>query len=170
MISLSIFSDEGNQDTVDGNLINFDKSKIVSKRVKDFQQCTRIAYDFPPIESFRDAIAKAEVWDENDIWRLSKLREDKANVEDTLGPSKFDSKSFAKITSSIQKGAQENVNTENIHLSQRDWQLLLSCATTVVFVKNRAIVEEGSMNNTLYRIKEGTVRIEKLLVSHAFSH
>jgi hypothetical protein len=57
-----------------------------------------------------------------------------------------------------------NVSTENIHLSTRDWQLLLSCATVIIFEKDRTIMEEGSVNSTFFRIKEGAVRIEKLLV------
>ena len=58
-----------------------------------------------------------------------------------------------------------NVSTENIHLSSRDWQLLLSGATVIIYEKDRTIMEEGSVNNTFFRIKQGTVRIEKNLVS-----
>lgn len=86
------------------NLLNIDKVTIIAKRIKDFQKCLHTGYPFVEQTELRDAIIKAEVWDENDVWRLSKLREDKKQKLDELKYSTYDSKSFEKISRSILKG------------------------------------------------------------------
>lgn len=46
-------------------------------------------------------------------------------------------------------------------LTDRDWQLLLSGATPIVYLRGDFIVKEGSPNKFLYRIKSGKVKVEK---------
>jgi hypothetical protein len=62
-------------------------------------------------------------------------------------------------------GNRESFSMDNIKLTARDWQLLLTTAQAVVYKKNRPIIQEGTMNHFLYRLKEGKVRVEKLSVS-----
>ena len=46
--------------------------------------------------------------------------------------SRFDSKTFAKIAKNILSGCQ-NVSTEAVALTTRDWQLLLTCSSIVIY-------------------------------------
>ncbi len=73
---------------------------------------------------------------------------------------RFDSKTFAKIAKSILNG-KENVSTDSGKLTHRDWHLLLSLATIVSCKNNQVIVTQGIPSNSLYRIKQGTVRVVK---------
>lgn len=58
-----------------------------------------------------------------------------------------------KIETPVTRGPTE--------LTERDWKLILSGANLVKFMKDEIVIEQGSLNCHLYRIKEGGVRVEK---------
>lgn len=153
------FIDDGNPDNLDSGLLNFEKVSMTAKRIREFQDCLTLPYNIGSYDKVRSLLANAEIWDENEIFRFSKLREARHD-EDAQLPSRFDSKTFAKISRSL-IGGKQNVSTEANKLTHRDWQLLLAIATIESHNKDSVIVKEGISNNYLYRIKQGKLRVEK---------
>eukprot|EP01114_Cavostelium_apophysatum_P011920 TRINITY_DN2649_c0_g1_i2.p1 TRINITY_DN2649_c0_g1~~TRINITY_DN2649_c0_g1_i2.p1 ORF type:complete len:1487 (-),score=443.17 TRINITY_DN2649_c0_g1_i2:51-4511(-) len=154
------FIDDGNPEQVEGNLINVEKARMVAKRIREFQDGLVVPYHFTPIPTVQESLQDVEVWEDNDIFRVSKLREARAENPDAL-MRRFDSKSFAKISRSILAGKENVSMNSQTKLTSRDWQLLLAVSTVASFPSGSEIIEEGSTNNFLYKIKRGTVRIEK---------
>lgn len=148
---------------LEGNLINFEKVKMVAKRLHELDVCLRNSYNFQTLPSVQESLVSAEAWNENDIFRVSKLHEPRTEGEHAL-PSRLDSKEFERITKSILAGKGKVSTTDN-KLSKRDWQLLLATANVVTLQKNTVIIQEGTLNTHLYRIKSGRVRVEKAMVS-----
>ncbi|PRP77326.1 hypothetical protein PROFUN_05571 [Planoprotostelium fungivorum] len=158
------FMDDANNDYVENSntLINYEKLKMVSRRIKDFKDGLRAPYQFQPHEATQSLWLNAEPWTENDIFRVSKLRE--ARVEgETRVPSRFDSKSFEKISKSILNGKQ--LVSTSFKLTKRDWNLVIACSRETVYKKNEVVMEEGSPNNSFYRVKTGKLRVEKCFKS-----
>jgi hypothetical protein len=152
----------GNPDTLEPqNLINFAKCRMVANRLKDFLSCQTGQYALTPMPSFKYGIMTSEAWDENDIYRFSKIREQKA--AQVFKTPRYDSRQFARIAKSMLAGNQ-NVSIENLKLTSRDWQLLLATSHIKVFQKDDVVVSEGGSNPFLYRIKSGSLRVEKWLV------
>lgn len=46
-------------------------------------------------------------------------------------------------------------------LSTRDWSLILACPTLINKEKDSTILEEGYLNDRLYKLKTGKARVEK---------
>ena len=51
----------------------------------------------------------------------------------------------------------------NTELTSRDWQLLIAGAESTSYPKNATVILEGVPNGTLFRIRSGTARVEKML-------
>ena len=113
----------------------------------------KIPLDYTPDAAVQNLIFFSETWDENDIFRVSKLKEPRlSDEEEEKLPTRFDGKTFAKITKSILSG-KENVSTETASLTHRDWHLLLATALLRVYERNTVIVQQGIPNDSIYKIK-----------------
>jgi len=55
----------------------------------------------------------------------------------------------------------EKGKLEKTILTQRDWSLLLSSATCLTYAADDVIIDEGVFNQCIFRVKSGTVRVEK---------
>jgi hypothetical protein len=131
---------------------------MVAKRIREFEDCILKPYDIKARLDVRDMILGSEIWEENDLFRISKLKETKVSESDTAA-SKFDSKTFAKISKSMLSG-RENVSAEK-KLTHRDWQLLLSVASVITCHKDQVIITEGTSSSYLYRAKKGKLRVAR---------
>jgi hypothetical protein len=124
---------------------------FLRSRIREFEECLKVPLDFTTDIIVQNLINFSESWDENDVFRVSKLKEPKLSEEEDL-PTRFDGKTFAKITKSILSG-KANVSTEHVHLSHRDWHLVLATASVRYCEKNSVIVKQGIPNDSIYRIK-----------------
>jgi hypothetical protein len=53
-------------------------------------------------------------------------------------------------------------------LTERDWSLILSSANPESFQKDDLVMQEGTYNRCIFRIKKGSVRGEIYCVSRSF--
>lgn len=134
-----------------------------SIRIREFKETLKVPYNITPNVKVQEMILNVDVWNENDLFRVSKLQEQKNEKHTKI--QRFDSHSLEKITKSIMNGKDKLSNTPSNKLSSRDWQLILSYANIVNFKKDDTIIQEGSENKYLYKIKEGICRVEKIMVS-----
>lgn len=56
------------------------------------------------------------------------------------------------------------------HLTERDWLLLLTNSKNLIYWKDDVILEEGTFNKHLFRVKNGRVRIEKKYAHYTHRH
>ena len=69
------------------------------------------------------------------IFRISKLRE----KSDAEKGERMDAKSFAKLATTALNAKDTITSIDQIKLSPRDWQLILTCATTVIYQQDRCL-------------------------------
>jgi len=105
---------------------------------------------------FRFNIPKIKEWHEgySKIYRYDSL--DSTTTQENLRRSQ----SFEKG-----KPSEEEVQKklgQPTELNERDWSLILAGANPEQFQKDDLIVQEGTYNRCIYRIKKGTVRVERV--------
>ena len=61
-------SDE-KEDYVKDKLINFDKSQMIAKRIREFSTCIKRPYVLSSIETVKNYILNFESWSETDLFR-----------------------------------------------------------------------------------------------------
>eukprot|EP01117_Protostelium_nocturnum_P002759 TRINITY_DN1367_c0_g1_i2.p1 TRINITY_DN1367_c0_g1~~TRINITY_DN1367_c0_g1_i2.p1 ORF type:complete len:1509 (+),score=632.54 TRINITY_DN1367_c0_g1_i2:215-4741(+) len=159
------FMDDANSDYLGEedntkHIINYEKLKMITKRIKEFRDGIRSPYPFPTNELGQELWLNAEAWTDSDIFRMSKLRETRSELEEGKLPSRFDSKSFEKITKSIQNGKQ--LVSTTYKLTKRDWNLVIACSQLLSLGKDSIVVGEGLPNNSFYRVKSGRLRVQKV--------
>lgn len=92
---------------------------------------------------------------------LSSKNLKKVSSFDKIGPlSKIQSRSNRELSSRKEENLIGEVVSLN-YLSLHDWKVLCTGAKRIVFKKGSIVIEEGSYNTALYRIKSGVVRVEK---------
>lgn len=122
-----------------------------------YQKCVQVPFKFTSNKEVRNFLAQVEAWNEDDLIRASKL------VENTVNPEPLPKNRIHKSLQLIQKIEE---GTSNPYLkprtmTERDWNMLLSCSNQVTFQQGDVIIEENSFNKFLYRIKSGKVNIIK---------
>lgn len=123
--------------------INWDKMQVVGDRMHEIKRFGHIHYNLMEVSPIRDAITKAEVWQDEDIaYEIAAIRE-KAPRDDLKHTT----------TSDLWEGRE---------LSDRDWLLFLTGTRPLQFQLNDVVLERGQLNAHLYRIHSGTVRVEIL--------
>eukprot|EP01103_Thecamoeba_quadrilineata_P010526 TRINITY_DN229_c0_g1_i1.p1 TRINITY_DN229_c0_g1~~TRINITY_DN229_c0_g1_i1.p1 ORF type:complete len:795 (+),score=201.82 TRINITY_DN229_c0_g1_i1:271-2385(+) len=83
--------------------------------------------------------------------------------QSVLGPQLFDAAS-ADIKSHDNGGSSRPIDSSRSALvweDERDWELMSRGTKLVKFSKDQFILKEGNVNRDFYRIKNGTVRVEK---------
>lgn len=63
-----------------------------------------------------------------------------------------------------------NLISHVAELTERDWQLIMSGSSVQTFKKDDVVVEQGSYNRSLYRVKKGTRTINSLIFAIVFSY
>lgn len=106
-----------------------------------------------------DSLIHLEIWSEEDLLRVSKLIENdsitKENSNTLRLPKSMQPKNIEKDPAPF--------HTTN--MEERDWKLLLSCANEVSYKQGDVIIEQGTFNKFLYRIKSGQCRVLKVEVT-----
>lgn len=70
------FIDDGNDDTLQGGLINIEKLEMTARVCNTIQNCVNTSYpNLKPRHALQKLLSTVEVWDDNEIYRLSKFRE-----------------------------------------------------------------------------------------------
>ena len=122
--------------------------------IKVIKKCQNCRTE-PEIQIFLNTM---DIWKDEDIYRMSKMHEASGQQVEI---ERFDSKSFARAVKSLQ--SHEKVSFGK--LTSRDWKLLLSYAQPVKFAKDTIILQQGAKNQYYFRIKSGTCRLSKVVVS-----
>ena len=65
-----VFIYDGNPDNLENSIINFEKCRMVAKRIQDFEDCLALPYKMEGNPSIRQSLVGNEVWDENDVYRM----------------------------------------------------------------------------------------------------
>ena len=156
------FIDDGNNTFLDNNLVNVEKCSMMCSNLKDFVFGLSRQYEFEINPKIQEELRSIEFWNDQDLYRMSKLKEPKSNnANENENASRFDSKTFAKISKNLINTKKQDVIIEK--LNGRDWKLILAIAKTYEFEKDHCILVEGSKSSKkFFKIKSGSVRVEKL--------
>lgn len=131
------------------DLINFSKIKNIGNLLLEFQKIQEISWKYKTIiiskNEIQNSFLSYEIWDENDLRRLAKLYE---GQNDDIYIPKYEFKNFIY--------GRSNIATDVDSLTTREWNLLLTNATTLIVKKGSIILEEGTINEYLYKIKKGS--------------
>ncbi|EGG20840.1 RasGEF domain-containing protein [Cavenderia fasciculata] len=70
----------------DGSMVNVERIYLISARIQEFFQLfTNCSYGFTSMPQIREAILTEKVWEENEIFRLSKIREEQHSIANSVG-------------------------------------------------------------------------------------
>lgn len=153
------FTDDCKPDEVDG-MISLDKVRTMGKKIKEIQQFQEVDYSTEIMienNSLRALILNPEIFSDNDIYRISKLRETGALSNASAPRNSSQLKKYGKYFEKVKVNGTQEVSVEPIHLVERDWNLLMICAQIKTYSENETILQQGIRNTCLYRIKTGNV-------------
>eukprot|EP01132_Coremiostelium_polycephalum_P003803 gene3803-4732_t len=187
------YLDESNPPLIK-QMVNIERIYLIGSRMQSFFQLfTNCNYQFTSNQTVRDAILGEKVWDENEIFRLSRIREEssqpdsshgsgKDSGKDSSGGSSKDSSSQGSVVSSSSKRkhfvtkyrmsftGNDPPPSISSSLSERDWKILTTNAKVIKFKKEKKILSVGETNNNLYRVLNGRVRFESPIANGASSN
>lgn len=128
---------------------------------RKLSETVRIPYDISFDEKVHNFLISTEIWNENDVFRLSKLREKKSSADDPSPSRKKKQKKIDRMTNYLLMDAKERT-LEPSPLTERDWKLVMGHAKEVRYNRGGIILEERAPNHFLFRIKEGSVVVRKI--------
>ena len=157
------FVDDGNTTWIgnNNNLVNLQKAVMSAQAVRLVVDSAKIDfYGIRPMNSIQKLLTNVtnSVFDENEVYRLSLLREARNAGGDAADRGRGNRNRLANIAKSMMKRA--NVAAEK-ELTGADWQVVLEGARTVLFNKDQVIIKQGQHNLKMYMIQTGRVRVEK---------
>ncbi|KAF2072479.1 hypothetical protein CYY_006211 [Polysphondylium violaceum] len=145
-------------------MINILRVKRLSKKMKMFKEFKDMPSHYlpslqsTPLNWYEQYINDLKALDNLQIDRLSELErrleiqaEKTGLVDDKKEENTNESKSFS--TDFFGFGSEE--------LTERDWTILLTNASVITYHRGDVVIEENSINSHLYRIKSGTLSVEK---------
>ncbi|GAM27386.1 hypothetical protein SAMD00019534_105610 [Acytostelium subglobosum LB1] len=172
------YLDESNPATLHG-MVNIERIFLIGTRVQEFFKLfTNCSYGFVSAAAVREAILSEKVWDENETFRLSKIREDHTAAQVTspsssaLGLSTASSGSGSGSMINLKRGSRlvtryrlsftgnDPPPSISSTLSDRDWKILSTNASTVKHKRGKKILSTGEVNSNLYRIISGRIKFE----------
>ena len=157
------FVDDGNSTWMDNgsSVVNLQKSVMSAQCVRTVLDSAKIDYyGIRPMNSIQKLLVNVSnsVFDDNEIYRLSLLREARNAGGDAADRGRGNRNRLANIAKSMMKRA--NVAAEK-ELTDADWSLVLEGARTVLVKKDHVIIQQGQPNSKMYMIQTGGVRVEK---------
>lgn len=155
------FLDDGNPDMEEDDFINWQKVRLINREIQKLSETVRIPYDISFDEKVHNFLTSTEIWNENDVFRLSKLREKKSSADDPSATRKKKQKKIDRMTNFLLMDAKERT-LEPSPLTERDWKLVMGHAKEVRYNRGGIILEERAPNHFLFRIKEGSVVVRKI--------
>jgi len=151
------FTDDGNPELINGNLINFEKQRLVASVLRQIRAGFAQPYNnITPLKSIRKLLFELEVFDENELFRLSKILEPKGS-QGVNKNAKQSRVRISKLTQSMMN--RQAVSIDSNGMRPKDWQLIFSGAQVVNFAAEEVICEQGTEPLNFYRIKAGTVSL-----------
>jgi CRP-like cAMP-binding protein len=162
--------DDANPDEVDGGEYNHEKIIMIGGRLKEFVALNNSSYSFSPSLPIQSALYFGEVLEENELYRISLLREDNSTdggghmgggEGNSIGRSgRVNLSKLFEGDSVFGAGGKKSLNLTET-MTDRDWSLVLTGAKPVAFPKEAVIIQEATTNTKFFRIKSGTVNIVK---------
>ncbi|KAF2076013.1 hypothetical protein CYY_002673 [Polysphondylium violaceum] len=184
------YLDESNPPIINNGMVNIERIYLIGTRVQEFFQLfTNCSYNFTSNPQVKDAILGEKVWDENETFRLSRIREEHTSSpasshsvnskensgnhhgsSSSGGSNSSSSLSASAISSSRRKNfvgkyrmsftGNDPLPSISSTLSERDWKIITTNSKTMTFKKGTVILSIGECNNNLYRVLSGRVKIE----------
>ena len=148
-------------------LLNLEKIRMLAGVYRLFRRCLTKAYPYPELRSVRKLLLNIEGFDDNELYRLSKLRESGSGAG-ALGLNQSGGggsgvaaggakqrKLISQITSTMLLPSKLNVSDD--HLTERDWRRLhkLDGVTLTTVKKGYVFVEQGAKGGPLFQIVSG---------------
>lgn len=137
-------------------LLNLQKIRMMANVLKLFKKCLSVNYIIREMRSIRALLFEMEGFDDNELYRISKLREAPGSAAGAkkLGGNK---KLISQMTSAMLIPRKLEVSQDSF--SKDDWDAMLGSEGTYLEVKKKGdvIVVEGKPVQHLYRVKSGTV-------------
>eukprot|EP01117_Protostelium_nocturnum_P015986 TRINITY_DN6244_c0_g1_i1.p1 TRINITY_DN6244_c0_g1~~TRINITY_DN6244_c0_g1_i1.p1 ORF type:complete len:1910 (-),score=646.75 TRINITY_DN6244_c0_g1_i1:731-6460(-) len=153
-----IFLDVTKQWKVNDGLVNFEKVVNVGGMLVSFQKFANNSLGYTtyitPVERVQNFLLSAEVWEEEDLLKVSQMREGSLEHENNT--------TLKKDLKKLHVGGGRNGILMDISsLSSRDWDLLLTNASTITYRVGQVVFEENAQNRHLYRVKSGKFVVSK---------
>ncbi len=158
------FVDDGNTTWIgsNNNLVNLQKAAMSAQCVRTvLDSCKVDFYGIRPMNSIQKLLLNVgnSVFDENEVYRLSLLREARNAGGDAADRGRGNRNRLANIAKSMMKRA--NVAAEK-DLTDADWSVVLEGAKSVTRNKDHVIIKQGELNTKMYMLQSGRVRVEKV--------
>ncbi len=150
-------------------LLNLEKLRMLAGVFRSFRRCISKPYKLLEVRSVSKLLRGLDGFDENELYRLSKLRENPAVGKAVEALAKGSSaKLIRQITSSMLTRTQLEV--ANDALQKEDWDKLLAMDGVMLEKKSKGtVIFTEDKVPCLYRVKSGAVAImhDDLVVYHA---
>jgi CRP-like cAMP-binding protein len=148
-----------NATTADG-AVNWAKMARVSGRIWEVVSLN-VNYDYKPIPYIQNFVKEGAAWTDNlTTCAIADLRNREINKMMDAVKSDKEKRSSSKRKSSASLGDSDAGPRDE--LTDRDWQLLATGAGPAkIFSPGQVVLAAGSPNDSLFRIKRGTVRVIK---------
>lgn len=165
MLTDYTFMDDNNPKYLDENdqLVNIQRIQLIGAKMREFSSFQNSSYKntIPTNPDIREAILSERVWDDSEIFRLSKVREESSAIK--IEPGQGRRGKFGTTSRSGKRASflGNSATGGEAGLSNREWELLMTNASKVQYQHNQIVFEEGITNSNLFRIIEGGVRFEK---------
>jgi len=144
-------------DKIEGCLLNLKKVEQLAKNINtflDWQQKSLYELTLPECATVRDYILHAYILRESEINKsLNK------NFEKGLSIYRPVQTEVSDLANLMLK--KDLLNTDKDELSNRDWVKIINASTLCYYKQGDYLIEEGTYNQNLYRIRAGEVTILK---------
>jgi CRP-like cAMP-binding protein len=143
-------------------LLNLEKIRMLAGVYRLFRKCISKPYSYPEIRSIRRLLEHIEGFDDNELYRLSKLRESAGSgavvSANAFGPSdKKQRRLISQITSTML--VRNKLDVADDCMAAKDWEQLLALESVTLQVRHQGDVlfEAGQPNTHLVVLKSGSV-------------
>jgi CRP-like cAMP-binding protein len=155
------FSDDANEDWVgDGARLNVEKALLVGQAILACVDGLRQTYAFGTRRDVRALLLSGSVWDENEIYRISMLKEDRLTDKE-----KAELESSGRRTARVAElshvgvGQQRQVDTRS-RLTDKDWTVLTALGALETHQAGDCVVNAGAALDRWLRLRAGALRVE----------
>ena len=122
------FIDDSNRTYISNGLINVEKTKLYSGVISNLMKWTSGKHSFKPNAKLQDFLSeKAEVWDEQNSYRISLMREPREDSSNSNNSNERFKNNFDLNSSRLE--------TNTTELSEHDWELINAGGTSISFDK-----------------------------------
>ena len=156
------------QQAATDKLLNFEKIRMLAGVYKLFRRCISRSYPLAEMRSVHKLLQNIGGFDDNELYRLSKLREVGAGAggassvaaapsASVLGDSRKQRKLISQITSSML--TRSNLDISDDSMGKADWDRLLTMDGVVMTTRRLGdtLFLQGGNGSFLYRVKTGRV-------------